>query len=190
MNGTNGIDGTNGVNGIDGLNGTNGIDGLNGIDGIDGKDGISYVISVGMYSQLGSQFESIAAGQPFSFNNEIISSPSIIIHNNIIPAYTSSTIFELINIGIYEINYQMSYPTDGGIVLFTGISPLTMTQLPYTMIGKTTDGQIHGSVIVQTTVNNSFISLNAASNNSAAIVIPPNSSTTNMSSTTISIKQL
>jgi hypothetical protein len=106
------------------------------------------------------------------------------------PFTTSGTVFQLTNIGTYEINFQMTFPTDGGITLYLGGTIPTMLPIPYTMVGKTPDGQIAGSVIIQTVSSGSFLSLNAAAGNSAAIGIPPNSSTTNQSSTTLSIKQI
>ena len=84
----------------------------------------------------------------------------------------------------------MNYPTDGGVVLYFGSTLAAMLPLPYTMIGKTLDGSVSGSVIVVTTVPNTLLSVNAAAGNGAAIGIPPNSSTTNQSATTVSIKQI
>ncbi len=84
----------------------------------------------------------------------------------------------------------MTYPTDGGVVLYFGSIIPTMLPLAYTMVGKSTNGAVSGSVIVETTADNSFLSVNAAPGNIVAIGIPPNSSTTNQSATTISIKKI
>ena len=84
----------------------------------------------------------------------------------------------------------MTYPTDAGVVLYFGATVPEMLPLPYTMIGKTPDGAVSGSVIIEATTANSFFSVNAAAGNAAAIAIPPNSSITNQSATTVSIKQL
>jgi hypothetical protein len=58
------------------------------------------------------------------------------------------------------------------------------------MIGKNLGGAVSGSVIVETTTTNTFLSVNAAPGNSVAIAPPPNSSTTNQNATTVSIKQI
>lgn len=84
----------------------------------------------------------------------------------------------------------MTYPTDGGVVLYLGSTIPGMAPLPYTMVGKTPDGAVSGSVIIETTTPDSFLSVNAAAGNAVAIGIPPNSSTTNQSATTVSIKQI
>ena len=82
----------------------------------------------------------------------------------------------------------MTYPTPSGVVIYLGSTIPTMLPLPYTMIGNTSTGQVSGSVLVQTTTADSFLSINAAAGNSSAIGIPPNSSTTNESATTVSFK--
>ena len=84
----------------------------------------------------------------------------------------------------------MAYPTDGGVILYMGSTIDAMAPLSYSMIGKTPDGAVFGSVIIETTSANSFVSVNAAAGNTAAIGIPPNSSTTNTNATTVSFKQL
>jgi hypothetical protein len=84
----------------------------------------------------------------------------------------------------------MTYVTNGSIVLYVGNTPTSMLPLPYTMVGKTTNGQITGCSIIQTTTVNSFLSLNAAAGNSAAINIAGNASTTNASATAIIIQQI
>ena len=186
----NGVDGKDGLNGVDGV-GLNGVDGKDGLNGKDGKDGLNGVVTSTMYAQLGSQPATVGAGQPFTYSTTILSSPFVVVSTEINPPFTTSgTLFQLVNIGIYEVNYQMTYPTDGGVVLYFGTTILAMAPLSYTMIGKSPNGQAFGSVIIVTTTPNSFLSVNAAAGNSAAIGIPPNSSTTNMSSTTVSIKQL
>ena len=84
----------------------------------------------------------------------------------------------------------MTYPSDGGVVAYLGSTIPTMLPLPYTMIGKTPNGQVAGSVIIETTTTSSFVSINAAAGNAVAIDIPPNSSTTNPNATTVSFKQI
>lgn len=139
------------------------------------------------YAQLGSQPGTIAPGQAFTYSTTILSTTGI---TPVTTAPPGGTVFTLANAGRYEVNYQMTYPTDGGVVLYLGATIPTMSPLPYTMIGKTPDGAVNGSVIIETTSSNSFLSVNAAAGNAVAIAIPPNSSSSNQSATTVSIKQI
>lgn len=144
------------------------------------------------YVQLGAQPATVGAGQPFTYTTEVLSSPRVTANTAIFnpPFTTSGTVFTLADIGRYEINYQMNYPVDAGVMLYLGSTIPTMSPLSYTSIGKTPDGSVSGSVIIETTTPNSFLSVNAAAGNSVAISIPPNSSTTNQSATTVSIKRV
>ena len=194
LTGVTGITGNTGVTGITGVTGAigaTGATGLIGVTGATGPDG-SGVQSSAQFVQLGSQPATIAAAQPFTYTTIITTSPDVIANTAVFnpPFTTSGTVFTLAAIGRYEVNYQMTYPTDGGVVLYLGSTVPTMLPLPYTMIGKTPDGAVSGSVIIETTTPNSFLSVNAAAGNAAAIGIPPNSSTTNQSATTVSIKRI
>ncbi len=145
------------------------------------------------YVQLGAQPGSVAAGQPFTYTTAVLTTPGITASTGTFPAFPASgTVFQLANIGRYEVNYQATYPTDGGIVLYTGpdLSAGDMNPLAYTMIGKTPNGQVNGSVIIQTTTVNSFLAVVAAPGNTAAIQPGPNSSTTNQNATSVSITQI
>lgn len=158
--------------------------------------GSTSTIASAQYVQLGSQPATVAAGQPFTFTTDVLTTPGIIkqvagIYGSFV---ASGTVFQLVNPGRYEVNYQTNYPTPSGVDLYTSPSLNGVyLPLPYTMIGKDvtdTGGQVSGSVIIQTTTANSFLSVNAAAGNSSAIGVPPNSSTTNQSATTVSIKQI
>ena len=177
-----------------GEKGEPGTSGEPGIDGLPGPDGATGVVSSAQYVQLGSQPATVAIGQPFTYTTAVLTTPSTSISASTAvfnpPFSASGTVFTLTNIGRYEVNYQMTIVEDGGVVLYLGSTIPTMLPLPYTMIGKTPNGQMSGSVIIQTTTSPSFVSVNAAAGNSAAITVPPNSSTTNMSATTVSFKQI
>ena len=148
--------------------------------------------STAQYVQLGSQPATVQAGEPFTYSTAALTSPGITAVTALFnPPFTSSgTLFTLVDIGRYEVNYQMTYPTDGGIVLYLGSTIPTMLPLAYAMIGKSTNGAVSGSVIIETTTVNSFLSVNAAPGNVSAISIPPNSSTVNLNATTVSIKKI
>lgn len=182
-----GATGNTGPIGILGATGNTGPVGV----GATGATGPSVSLSSAQYVQLGAQPATVAAGQPFTYTTTVLSSPIVNSATGIFPPFAASgTIFTLTDIGRYEINWQMTFPTDGGVVLYAGATIGTMLPLPYTMIGKTSDGQIAGSVIIETATANSFLSVNAAAGNTAAIGIPGNSSTTNMNATTVSIKKI
>jgi hypothetical protein len=143
------------------------------------------------YVQLGPQPSTVAAGQPFTYTSAVLTSPGIISATGFFPPFFSSgTVFTLANAGRYEVNYQMIYPEDGGVVLYSGPTIPSMLPLAYTMIGKSSNSAVSGSVIIETNTNNSFLSVNAAPGNSSAIGIPPNSSNTNQNATTVSIKKI
>lgn len=191
-NGVNGDTGPQGNIGVTGLTGNTGSQGLVGATGPTGPAGSSATVVSAQYVRFGSQPATIGAGQPFTYSTTILSTPGITTTTGIFnPPFTvSGTIFTLAEAGRYEINYQMNYPTDGGVLLYFGSTIPGMVPLAYTMIGKTPDSSIDGNVIVQVTSPNSFLSVNAAAGNAAAIAIPPNTSTTNQSATTISFKRI
>ena len=182
--------GAAGGTGPTGLTGPAGVTGATGAAGSAGATGATGVIVSAQYSQLGAQPGSVAATQPFTYTTTDLSTASITSATGVFAPFATGTIFTLANIGRYEISYQMSYPTDGGVVLYTGATIAAMVPLPYTMIGKSPNGAVQGSVIIETTTTNSFVSVNAAAGNAVAIVIPSNSSTTNQSAATVSFKQI
>ena len=177
---------------VTGSTGQTGLTGSTGLQGITGATGDTGIVTAAQYVQLGSQPATIAAGQPFTYTTAVLTSSDVIANTAVFnPPFTASgTIFTLATIGIYEVSYQMTYPTDGSVVLYFGSTVPGMVPLAYSMIGKTPDGAVSGSVLVQTSTPNSFLSVNAAAGNGAAIGIPPNSSTTNTSATTVSIKRI
>ena len=177
---------------VAGPTGPTGATGATGATGPTGATGANGVIGSAMFVQLGAQPGFVPAGQPLTFSTTVLSSPGVTSLTGFFspPFFTSGTVFQLANIGRYEVNYQIVFPTDGGIVLEFGTTIPTMLPLPYSMIGKNSNGAVSGSVIVETTTLNSFLSVNAAPGNSVAIGPPPNSSTTNQNATTVSIKQI
>ncbi|KKT43025.1 MAG: Collagen triple helix repeat domain protein [Candidatus Wolfebacteria bacterium GW2011_GWE2_44_13] len=184
--------GTIGLTGEIGITGATGLTGATGTIGLTGPAGAAGLVLSAQYVQIGSQPATVGAGQPFTYTTTILSTPGITAETAVFnpPFTTSGTVFTLANIGKYEVNYTMSYPTDGGVVLYVGSTIPTMVPLPYTIIGKTPAGAVSGSVIVETTSTNSFLSVNAAAGNALPIAVPPNSSTSNESATTVSFKQV
>lgn len=189
VNGVDGIDGGNGTCALPCVNGTNGINGTNGTNGTSGGAVLS-----AQYVQSGSQPASVGAAQPFTYTTAVFTTPGITASTAVFnPPFTiSGTVFTLVNIGTYEVNFQITFPTDGGIVLYTGATVAGMLPLAYTMVGKAsaTSQQVSGSAIIHTTTTSSFLAVVAAAGNGAAIQPGPNSSTTNAGATTVSFKQL
>lgn len=148
-----------------------------------GEIGPPSVIQSAQFAQIGGQPNALGAGQAFTFTTTGLNSPSITPS-----AANGGTVFQLANAGRYEVTYQTSYPSDGGIVLYQGPTQATMQPIAYSMVGKTVGGSITGSVIIQAAAG-SYLSMNAAPGNTAGIQPGANSSTNNTSSTTISIKQ-
>lgn len=168
------------------------VNGTNGINGINGTSGASILSA--QYVQSGSQPASVAAAQPFTYTTAVFTTPGITASTAIFnPPFTASgTVFTLVNIGIYEVNFQLTFPTDGGVVLYTGATIAGLLPQAYTMVGKAsaTSQQVSGSVIIHTTTTSSFLAVVAAAGNGAAIQPGPNSSTTNAGATTVSFKQI
>jgi hypothetical protein len=159
-----------------------------------GGTGPNGTIAAAQYALIGSPAHTIAIGDPLIYDTDIITTPTIIRYPTAVYSSFSGTgtVFQLVNIGIYEVNYQATYDTPSGIVLNTSPSVNgTYSQLGYTMIGKNiSGGQVSGSVLVQTTTANSFIAVNSATGNTSAITLGPNSSITNAAATTVSFKQI
>lgn len=163
--------------------GPTGSQGAVGPQGPQGNAGIGGIISFAQYVQYGAQPGTIAPAQPFTYTNAIITSLNI----NTVTA-GGGTIFILSNIGIYEVNYQMTIPAAGSVVIYLGASSPPTSPVPYAMIGKNPDGQMSGSVLIQTTTSPSYLSINAAAGNTAALQVE--TVFTNQTATTVSFKQI
>lgn len=191
--GPRGCQGEQGKPGPRGERGSVGAQGERGCDGARGPQGPAGEIQAGQFYQLGTQ--TVAPGQPFTFNSIALPSTNIIpltaVFSPPFSATATGTVFTLVNVGRYEVNFQTNYPQALGVVLFQGQTIAGLAAVPYTMIGKnnTADDQVSMSVIIQTTAPNTFLAVVAAPGNApTSIVVPANSSTTNVSSTTVSIK--
>ncbi len=81
--------------------------------------------------------------------------------------------FNLTNIGVYQVLFQVSVDEAGQLVitLDSGGGPI---ELPYTVVGRATGTtQIVGIALVQTTVVNSILSISNPIGNSTALTITP-----------------
>lgn len=87
--------------------------------------------------------------------------------------------FNVTNIGVYQILFQVSVDQAGQLVitLDSGGGPI---QLPYTIVGRTTGTtQIVGMALVQTSVSNSVLSISNPTGNSTPLTITPLAGGTN-----------
>ena len=182
--GPNGPAGPAGPQGFTGQRGIPGIQGPPGPQGIQGIQGPQGIVASAQYVELGGANGGLSAGFALTFSTPILTDPGITAS-----AANGGTVFQFANAGRYEVNYQVSYLSDGGVVLRQGPTTGGMGQLAYTMVGKTTAGSVTGSVIVLVAAGD-FLSLNAATGNAVSLLSTTNSSTTNTSATTISFKKL
>ena len=160
-----GLTGPMGTMGPIGTMGTIGLTGPMGPIGLTGPQGIAGgVISVADFYALmpSDNSEPILPGESIHFPQDGPASGSIV--------RNSATQFILPDIGIYEINFQVSITEDGQLVVV-----LDGVELPYTVVGRTTrTSQIIGLCLVKTTLLDSYISINNPAGNSSAITMTPN----------------
>lgn len=145
------------------------------------------------FHQLGAQPApaGIPAGQPLTFTTAVLPSTNITSNTGLFAPFTiSGTVFNLAAIGRYQISFHATFASDGAIVLYAGPTVATMTPLSYSLVNKATSGVASTTVIIETVVANTLVSLNAAAGNVANIVIGATGSTTNTSSTSISFVYL
>ncbi|MBA2368517.1 MAG: collagen-like protein [Candidatus Protochlamydia sp.] len=77
--------------------------------------------------------------------------------------------FNLAEIGIYQVFFQVS-ATEAGQLILT----LNGAELPYTVVGRATGtSQIIGMALVETTVSNSILTVRNPAGNSTALTITP-----------------
>ena len=121
----------------------------------------------------------ITPGSDIEFPNDGISSSTTI------TLLTSST-FNLSEIGVYEINYQVSISESAQLVL-----ALNGVELLNTVVGRFTgSSQIVGLSIINTTVVNSVLSVRNPSVNFGSLNITPNSGGVSAVTANINIFQL
>jgi hypothetical protein len=108
----------------------------------------------------------VAPGTDVSFPQDGPTSVSAIVR-------ISASTFNLANIGIYQVMFQVSV-TEAGQLVLTLDSGAGSLELPYTVVGRaTTTSQIVGMALVQTTVNNSILTVRNPASESTALTITP-----------------
>jgi hypothetical protein len=156
LTGTQGPIGLTGTQGPIGLTGTQGPIGLTGPQGIPGG-----LISVAdFYALMPEDNEAtVAAGTAVEFPQDGPASGTIVRNN--------ATQFILPDIGIYEVNFQVSVTEAGQLVVV-----VDGTELPYTVVGRATGtSQIVGVCLVETTLLDSVLSINNPLGSATALTI-------------------
>jgi hypothetical protein len=154
--GLTGLTGLTGTIGSIGLTGTMGPIGLTGLQGIPGG-----LISVADFYALmpGDNSATVAAGTAVEFPQDGPAYGTIVRNN--------ATQFILPDIGLYEINFQVSVTEAGQLVV-----ELDGTELSYTVVGRNTGAsQIVGLCLVETTLLDSVLSINNPLGSATALTI-------------------
>ena len=108
----------------------------------------------------------------------------------------SSNSFELANIGVYEVSWQVSVSEPGQLVLHVDAGSVTATlngsnEILSTACGRATGtSQLSNVVLIQTTAINTAISVRNPAGNAAALTITPIAGGTLSVSATLVIKRL
>ena len=160
-----GLTGTMGAIGLTGLTGTIGSIGLTGTMGPIGLTGLQGIpgglISVADFYALmpGDNSATVAAGTAVEFPQDGPAYGTIVRNN--------ATQFILPDIGLYEINFQVSVTEAGQLVV-----ELDGTELSYTVVGRNTGAsQIVGLCLVETTLLDSVLSINNPLGSATALTI-------------------
>jgi hypothetical protein len=171
--------GPTGATGTAGATGATGTAGVTGATGTAGATGTSGGLSYSLFFALmpGDNAATIAVGAPVLF-------PQAGPTNGAATAASSST-FNLVAGGTYEVNWQVSVTEPGQLQLAIG-----GTGLPDTVVGRATGtSQIVGSAIITATAGQVLSVINPAGN-STALTITPTAGGTHSVSATLSIKKI
>lgn len=182
-----GIPGTPGVQGIPGPVGPPGIQGVPGTAGTTGATGAPGLNGVMHFAEFfglapPDNVATVAAGADVQFPQNGPTDGSIV--------RTSSSQFDLSNIGTYQVSFQVPVTEAGQLVvsLDSGGGPV---ELPYTVVGReTTTTQIVETTLVQTTVVNSLLSVQNPASASTALTITPMAGGNDPVSSSIVIEQI
>lgn len=156
-----GLKGDKGDPGI-GLKGDTGDPGI-GLKGDKGDPGQNAILNYSDFYALmpSDNTSTIAAGTSVSFPQD---GPT----NNIITRI-NTTQFNLKNIGIYEIIFQVSISEAGQLIIV-----LNSVELPYTVVGRATGtSQIVGMCLIDVSLINSVLSIDNPIGNASALTITP-----------------
>jgi len=159
-----GLTGTQGPIGLTGTQGPTGLTGTQGPTGLTGPQGIpGGLISVADFYALMPEDNAtpVAAGTAVEFPQDGPASGTIVRNN--------ATQFILPDIGMYEVNFQVSVTEAGQLVVVVDGS-----EQAYTVVGRNTGtSQIVGLCLVETTLLDSVLSINNPLGSATALTITP-----------------
>lgn len=181
IQGIQGVPGTIGPTGPQGVPGLQGIQGNTGLTGATGATGSSGILNFADFYALMPPDNSatVAAGADVDFPQNGPTSGANITR-------LSESSFNLLDIGTYQILFQVGTDEAGQLVL-----TLNGNDLPYTLVGRATGtSQIIGMAIVSTTSINSVITVRNPAANPAALTITPSAGGTQPVSAHLVITQL
>lgn len=142
-----------------------GLTGAQGPIGLTGSQGLSGGVLSGadFYALMpGDNSAVVAQGTDIQFPNDGPNTGSNIIR-------TGPSTFNLISIGIYLVQFQVSVTEAGQLCV-----ALNLAEQPYTVVGRATGAsQIVGVCLVRTTLANSILSIRNPASESTALTITP-----------------
>lgn len=97
----------------------------------------------------------------------------------------SDTDFSLTNVGTYQVQFTVSAADAGQLAL-----TLNGTELPYTLVGQTSDGQLVGTALVPTDVATSVLTVRNPAVNTADLTLAPSAGGTSPVASQLVIIQL
>jgi hypothetical protein len=167
--GARGLIGPSGPTGDDGSTGPTGAQGLIGPTGTDGPTGAQGPTGPAGTSNFSDFFalmppdnaSTVAVGADVEFPQDGPTSGAI--------ARGSASTFNLLNVGTYQVLFQVSVSEAGQLVL-----TLNGSELAYTVVGRATGtSQIVGMAIVVASVTNTILTVRNPAGNSTALTITP-----------------
>lgn len=166
---------------VEGGAGPQGPPGPPGIQGIPGASGSS--VAAEFYALMPpDNAATVAVGADVQFPQDGPNTNSSVISRN----GTSPSSFELAELGIYKVTFQVSVSEAGQLIL-----TLNGSDLAYTVVGRATGtSQITGVALVETTVINSVLTVRNPAGNSTALSITPLAGGTHPVSATLVIEFL
>jgi len=156
--------------------------GATGVTGVTGTPGIPGTLDFADFFALmpGDNTATVAPGTDVSFPQDGPESGTALISR------TGPSTFNLTNIGVYEVLFQVSVSEAGQLLL-----TLNGSDLAYTVVGRATGtSQIVGMAIVETTAANSILTVRNPAGNSPALTITPLAGGTRSVSAHLIIKQI
>ncbi len=160
--GVQGFQGTQGFQGNQGFQGTTGVQGTQGFQGNQGLQGVGGNAAEFFAVMPPDNAATVAAGAAVAFPENGSNTGASIVR-------LTSSLFQLSNIGTYEVSFQVSVTEAGQLQLDLNSFPLG-----FTVVGRATGtSEIVGQALVTTTTINSTLSVINPSGESTALSVTP-----------------